>query len=71
MQVEVHDVEAHVAWPRQAHHGVEVGAVVVEGGPYPVDDLGDLLDVGVEQAQRVGVGEHQAGDVLVGLLAQV
>ena len=34
-------------------------------------DLGDLLDVGVEQAERVGVGQHQAGDVRVGLGAQV
>ena len=31
----------------------------------------DLLDVAVEQAERVGVGEHQAGHVLAGLLAQV
>ena len=34
-------------------------------------DLGDLGDVGVEQAERIGVGEHQAGDILVGLGAQI
>ena len=65
------DVEAHVARPRDAHHRVEVGAVVVERRADAVDDLGDLLDVRVEQPERVGVGQHQAGDVVVGLRAQV
>ena len=32
---------------------------------------GDLLDVRVEEPQRVGVREHEAGDVLVGLRPQV
>ncbi len=63
VQVEVDDVEAHVAGAREAHHGVEVGAVVVERRADAVDDLGDLGDVRVEQAERVGVGQHQAGDV--------
>ena len=65
------DVEAHVPGPGQTHHGVEVGAVVVERRADAVDDLGDLDDVGIEQAQRVGVGQHQAGDAGVGLRAQV
>ena len=71
VQVEVHDVEAHVARARAAHHRVEVRAVVVQRRADAVDDLGDLLDVAVEHAERVRVGEHQAGDVLVGLGAQV
>ena len=36
-----------------------------------MDDLGDLRDVGVEHAQRVGVGQHQAGDRVVGLGPEV
>ena len=71
VQVVVDDVEAHVARARAAHHGVEVRAVVVERRADAVDDLRDLLDVLVEQAERVRVGEHQAGDVVVGLGAQV
>ena len=71
VQVEVHDVEAHVARARLAHDGVEVRAVVVERRPHVVDDLGDLRDVGVEHAQRVGVGQHQAGDGVVGLGPEV
>ena len=69
VQVEVDDVEAHVARPREAHDGVQVGAVVVERGPDAVHDPGDLLDVLVEQAERVRVRQHQAGHLVVGLRA--
>ena len=51
VQVEVHDVEAHVARAGDAHHGVEVRAVVVERRAGVVDDVRDLLDVRVEQAR--------------------
>ena len=71
VQVEVHDVEPHVARPRAAHHGVEVRAVVVQRRAEAVDDLRDLLDVAIEHAERVRVRQHQAGDVVVGLRAQV
>ncbi len=64
------DVEAHVAGARVAHHRVEVGAVVVERPPRLVDQAGDLGDVLVEEAERVGVGQHQAGD-LVGVLVDL
>ena len=67
----MHDVEAHVARAADAHDRVQVGAVVVERRADAVDDLGDLLDLGLEQPERRGVGQHQAGDVLVGLGAQV
>ena len=67
----MHDVEAHVAWAREPHHGVEVGAVVVQRRADAVDDLSDLGDVRVEQPERVGVGQHQARDVGVRLRAQV
>ena len=71
VQVEVDDVEAHVPGPADAHDRVQVRAVVVERRADAVDDPRDLLDPGLEQAERRRVGEHQAGDVLVGLRAQV
>ena len=71
VQVEVDDVEAHVAGPRDPHHRVQVRAVVVERAADVVHDRRDLADVAVEQAERVRVREHQAGDVLGRLLAQV
>ena len=71
VQVVVDDVEAHVARARAAHDGVEVRPVVVERRADAVDDLRDLLDVLVEQPERVRVREHQARDVVAGLRAQV
>ena len=65
------DVEAGVAGARDPHHRVEVRAVVVGGRADVVDDPHDLLDVRVEQPERVRVGQHQAGDVAVGLRPQV
>ena len=67
VEVEVDDVEAHVAGPRAAHDGVEVRAVVVERRARVVHDVGDLLDRRVEQPERVRVGEHEAGDVVARL----
>ena len=63
--VDVHDVEAHVARPAPAEDRVEVGAVVVDERADVVDHAGDLLDPFLEQAERVRVREHQAGDLIV------
>ena len=71
VQVDVHDVEAHVARPRDAADGVEVRAVVVHERAGAVEDLGDLLDVLVEEAERRRVRQHQRRRVLVDATAQV
>ena len=63
VQVEMHDVEAHVPRPDHAEHRVEVGPVVVEQAPHVVDHLGDLDDLLLEKPQRVRVREHDPGDV--------
>ena len=57
--------------PRAAHDRVQVRAVVVERPAQLVDDRGDLGDVLVEEPERVRVGEHQAGDLVGRLRAQV
>ena len=71
VEVDVDDVEPHVAGPGVTHDRVQVGAVVVQGAAGVADHPGDLGDVLVEQAERVRVGEHQAGDLIVDLGAQV
>jgi hypothetical protein len=71
VQVEVDDVETHVARAADPHDRVEVRAVVIERRPDPVHDPLDLLDPRLEQPERRGIGEHQARDVLVGLRAQI
>ncbi len=70
MQVEVHDVDAEIAGPRLADQRVHVGAVHVEQAALGVQDVGDLVDLLLEHAQRVGIGEHQRGDIFVHLRCQ-
>ena len=60
VQVRVDAVEAHVARADDAHDGVEVRAVVVAQSARVVDDLRDLEDVLVENADRVRIREHQS-----------
>ena len=71
VQVDVDDVEPHVAGPRDAADGVQVRAVVVHQRAGVVEDVADLLDVLVEETERRGVRQHQAGGLPVDLLAEV
>src|SRR5205085_5970537 len=71
VKVDVNDVEAHVARPRDAADRVEVRAVVVHERACAMEDPLDLLDVLVEEAERRRVREHERGGVLVDLAAQV
>ena len=61
VQVEVQHVEAHVARTGYAADRVQIGAVVVEQRAGVVEDRSHLLDPLLEQAERRGVGQHQAG----------
>jgi hypothetical protein len=70
VQVHVHDVESHVAGTHDAEDRVEIGAVVIEEPAHLVHGPGDLDDVFFEQAERVGVREHDAGDIGPEPLAQ-
>ena len=65
VEVEVDDVEAHVAEAGAAEEGVLVGAVAVEEGAGFVDHLRDLSDVGVEEAEGGGEGQHHRSYALV------
>ena len=65
MRVVVHQVGAHVPRPDLAEDRVHVGAVEVEQGPAVVQEVGDRLDLRVEQADGVGVGHHEDGRLVV------
>ena len=71
VQVEVDDVEAHVAGPRAADDRVQVRAVVVEERAGVVEDPRHLLDPLVEEPERRRVRQHQPRRPLVHLRAQV
>ena len=65
MQIEVHDVDAEIAGARDAHQRVHVGAVHVNLRAFGVQDFRDARDVLFEYAERVGIGDHQRGDVFI------
>ena len=67
VQVQVHHVDAEVAGPHLADQRVHVGAVHVEQAALGVQDVGDLVDVLLEHAERIGIGQHQRGDIFVHL----
>ena len=62
VQVDVHHVEAHVARPAYTEHRVQVGSVVIHQSAAVVDELRNLRYLGLEEAERVGVGHHHGGD---------
>ena len=65
VQVEVHHVDAEVAGARLAYERVHVGAVHVEQRAFGVQDVGDAVNLALEDADGGGVGEHERGGVLV------
>ena len=64
VQVHVHDVHAHVGRAHLAHERVEVRAVEVEIRALRVDELRDVEDALLEDAERVRHGDHERRDVL-------
>ncbi len=69
VQVDVDDVEAHVAGPHDPADRVQVGAVVVHERARAVEDALDLLDPLVEESERRRVREHQRRRLAVHLAA--
>ena len=62
MQVDVHHIEAHVAWATGSQHRVEVGTIVVHQTATAMDERCDLWDTRLEKTEGVGVGHHHGGD---------
>ena len=60
----MHRIDAKVARPHAADNGVEVCAVTIEIAARRMDQVGDFLDVRLEQAARVRIGQHDAGHVV-------
>jgi len=58
VEVDVHDVEAHIAGAAFAEQGVEVGTVVVHQAASLVNHLSNFQHARLEDAEGVGVGHH-------------
>ncbi|MNI79051.1 hypothetical protein D3C73_1354820 [compost metagenome] len=63
VQIEMHNVEAHVSRTGYAHNGVGIGAVIIKQAAGLVDNFGDFDDLLLEQAEGAGVRQHEAGGV--------
>ena len=61
----MNNVDTHVAGPRDAHERVQVRAVHVNQSPGVVNDVANLANVFLEQAERVRICQHQSGDIAV------
>ena len=69
VQIEVHDVDAEIAGTGDADERVHVGAIHVDQRTFAVDDLSGFDDVFFKDAERVGVGHHERGDIVCRRLA--
>ena len=70
MQVQVTDIETQFAELGAAEQRVHVRAVAINQAAAVVDDPADFQDVGVEQAQGAGQGNHHPGKVVAGNLPE-
>ena len=65
VQVQVHDVKAHVSRTDHTQHRVHIGPVVIEQAAAGVYQRGDLHNLLLEETEGVRVGHHDAGDGIV------
>ena len=70
MQVQVHHINAEVARTRLADQRVHVGAIHIKQPAFFVQDVGNFMDLLLKNSQRVGIGQHQAGDIFIHLCFQ-
>src|SRR5665213_3152171 len=64
MEVDMHDVSAHVAGLGHSEQSVHVGAVEVEHRAACVQHRRNFLNFGFKDAERIGVRYHQGGNIV-------
>src|SRR5438093_9347272 len=68
VQIEMRDIGAVIAGPRQTDLRVHVGAVEIDLAAMAMNDLADLADVLLEHTMRRGIGDHDGGEIFRMLL---
>ena len=63
VQVQVHHVGAEIAGTCEAHQRIHIRAIHIEQRAFAVQDIGRRHDMRFENAQRIGVRDHQPGHV--------
>ena len=62
MQVDMHHIEAHIAWATGSQHRIQVGTIVVHQRTSLMHHLCNLRDGMLENTQRIGIGHHHSSD---------
>ena len=68
VQIEMADVGAVIAGPRQPDLRVQIGAIEIDLPAMAVNDVADLANMLLEHAMGGGIGDHHGGEVVRMLL---
>ena len=71
MQVQVHHVHAKITGTSPADQRIHVGPIHVEQGALGVENVGNLMNLALEDADGAGVGQHQCSGVFGDHLLQL
>ena len=66
----MHHVDAEIAGTNFTDQRIHVGAVHVKQAALGMHNVGDLVDLLLEHAQRIGIGQHQRGNIFIHLRFQ-
>ena len=69
--IKVHHVGAKIAGARDAEDGVHIRAIEVNQSADAVDHVGDVENLPLKNAQRIGVGDHEHADLIVEFFAKI
>src|SRR5882724_12999065 len=64
VQIEMADIGAVIAGPREADLRIQIGAVEIDLSAMAVHDVADLADMLLEHAMGRGIGDHDGGEIL-------
>ena len=64
VQIEMADIGAVIAGPRQPDLRIHVGAVEIDLSAMAMHDVADLANVLLEHAMGGGIGDHDGGEIV-------
>ena len=70
MQVVVQHIDTKVPGPYDAQQGVHVGPITIDQAATAMDEIDYLSHLLFEQPKRIGIGQHQPGDIRATVLLE-
>ena len=65
VQIHMQDVDAEIAWTGDPHHRIQIRPVHVDQRAAAMQDAGHFRDLALKNAERIRVGDHDAGDIVI------